>query len=301
VSIEAGAAWAPDTIHHLGTRTSSPATRRIHRGGVPAVPGQAGLSRTAPAVRWIDAPPSSSHHRAPPPLRLIAGLLLSKNSPRNAARARAPSSGSFISFCFFSTLSDEHSIASLPGRSPAPGSGELMRPTAPSCCGWSPSWRRSCWARGPGPYPLSLPMCFHAARGALSASTKARPRRELVSAVCACRVLPPACCGRRRLSGAGTTDQTRFRNPLVSPVPPRRRPPASGLGCGAGILLVAGGRRHPGAGLCGGGLATGGRSYVNRGRLARHDRTLVLVLGGVVGGARSPAPALAREEVWRPL
>jgi len=89
------------------------------------------------------------------------------------------------------------------------------------------------------------------------------------------------------LAGAGTTYQTLFRNPLVSP-DILGVATGAGLGAVAGILLSL-----PVAGIQGlaflGGLATVGLVYVIAAALRGHDRTLVLVLGGVVVGALAGA------------
>ena len=89
------------------------------------------------------------------------------------------------------------------------------------------------------------------------------------------------------LAGAGAAYQTLFRNPLVSPdilgVVDRRRPRR-----GARHPAVAAGRRHPGARLRAG-LATVALVYLIAAALRGHDRTLVLVLAGVVVGALAGA------------
>jgi iron complex transport system permease protein len=89
------------------------------------------------------------------------------------------------------------------------------------------------------------------------------------------------------LSGAGATYQTLFRNPLVSP---DILGVATGAGLGAvtGILLSL-----PVVGIqalaFAGGLATVAIVYLIAAALRGHDRTLVLVLGGVVVGALAGA------------
>jgi iron complex transport system permease protein len=89
------------------------------------------------------------------------------------------------------------------------------------------------------------------------------------------------------LSGAGGAYQTLFRNPLVSP---DILGVAAGAGLGAvvGILLSL-----PVAGIqalaFAGGLATVVVVYLIAAALRGHDRTLVLVLGGVVVGALAGA------------
>jgi iron complex transport system permease protein len=89
------------------------------------------------------------------------------------------------------------------------------------------------------------------------------------------------------LSGAGAAYQTLFRNPLVSP---DILGVATGAGLGAvtGILLAL-----PVAGIetlaFAGGLVTVALVYLIAAALRGHDRTLVLVLGGVVVGALAGA------------
>jgi iron complex transport system permease protein len=89
------------------------------------------------------------------------------------------------------------------------------------------------------------------------------------------------------LAGAGTAYQTLFRNPLVSP---DILGVSSGAGLGAvlGILLSL-----PVAGIqalaFGFGLATVALVYLIAAALHGHDRTLVLVLSGVVVGALAGA------------
>jgi iron complex transport system permease protein len=89
------------------------------------------------------------------------------------------------------------------------------------------------------------------------------------------------------LAGAGTAYQTLFRNPLVSP---DILGVSSGAGLGAvlGILLSL-----PVAGIqtlaFGVGLGTVALVYLIAGALHGHDRTLVLVLSGVVVGALAGA------------
>jgi iron complex transport system permease protein len=89
------------------------------------------------------------------------------------------------------------------------------------------------------------------------------------------------------LAGAGTAYQTLFRNPLVSP-DILGVSSGAGLGAVAGILLSL-----PVVGIQGlafvGGLATVALVYLIAAALRGHDRTLVLVLGGVVVGALAGA------------
>jgi len=138
-----------------------------------------------------------------------------------------------------------------------------------------------------GPYPLSLDDVAHAAARAFGADHGAPTPGEIVFG----RVrLPRVAAGMlvgAALAGAGTTYQTLFRNPLVSP-DILGVATGAGLGAVAGILLSL-----PVAGIQGlaflGGLATVGLVYVIAAALRGHDRTLVLVLGGVVVGALAGA------------
>ena len=138
-----------------------------------------------------------------------------------------------------------------------------------------------------GPYPLSLADVFHAAARAFGVDQGAPTPGEIVFG----RVrLPRVAAGMlvgAALAGAGTTYQTLFRNPLVSP-DILGVATGAGLGAVAGILLSL-----PVAGIQGlafvGGLATVGLVYVIAAALRGHDRTLVLVLGGVVVGALAGA------------
>jgi iron complex transport system permease protein len=138
-----------------------------------------------------------------------------------------------------------------------------------------------------GPYPLSLADVLHTAARAFGVDTGELTAGEIVFA----RVrLPRVAAGMlvgAALAGAGTTYQTLFRNPLVSP-DILGVATGAGLGAVAGILLSL-----PVAGIQGlafvGGLATVGLVYVIGAALRGHDRTLVLVLGGVVVGALAGA------------
>jgi iron complex transport system permease protein len=138
-----------------------------------------------------------------------------------------------------------------------------------------------------GPYPLSLADVLHAAARAFGVDHGAPTPGEIVFG----RVrLPRVAAGMlvgAALAGAGTTYQTLFRNPLVSP-DILGVATGAGLGAVAGILLSL-----PVAGIQGlafvGGLATVGLVYVIAAALRGHDRTLVLVLGGVVVGALAGA------------
>jgi iron complex transport system permease protein len=89
------------------------------------------------------------------------------------------------------------------------------------------------------------------------------------------------------LAGAGAAYQTLFRNPLVS-TDILGVASGAGLGAVAGILMSL-----PVAGIQGlafaGGLVTVALVYLIASALRGHDRTLVLVLGGVVVGALAGA------------
>jgi iron complex transport system permease protein len=89
------------------------------------------------------------------------------------------------------------------------------------------------------------------------------------------------------LAGAGTAYQTLFRNPLVSP-DILGVATGAGLGAAAGILLSL-----PVIGIQGlafvAGLVTVAMVYIIAAALRGHDRTLVLVLSGVVIGALAGA------------
>ena len=138
-----------------------------------------------------------------------------------------------------------------------------------------------------GPYPLGFADVLHAAARAVGVDNGAPTPGEIVFG----RVrLPRVAAGMlvgAALAGAGTTYQTLFRNPLVSP-DILGVATGAGLGAVAGILLSL-----PVAGIQGlafvGGLATVGLVYVIAAALRGHDRTLVLVLGGVVVGALAGA------------
>src|SRR5262249_5437373 len=138
-----------------------------------------------------------------------------------------------------------------------------------------------------GPYPLTLADVWHAAARALGAEAGAPTSGEIVFG----RVrLPRVCAGMlvgAALAGAGATYQTLFRNPLVSP-DILGVAPGAGLGGVAGILMSL-----PVAGIQGlafaGGLVTVALVYLISAALHGHDRTLVLVLSGVVVGALAGA------------
>jgi iron complex transport system permease protein len=138
-----------------------------------------------------------------------------------------------------------------------------------------------------GPYPLNLSDVLHGGARALGLEGGTPTAGEIVFG----RVrLPRVAAGMlvgAALAGAGAAYQTLFRNPLVSP---DILGVASGAGLGAvvGILLSL-----PVAGIQGlaflGGLSTVALVYLISAALRGHDRTLVLVLGGVVVGALAGA------------
>jgi iron complex transport system permease protein len=138
-----------------------------------------------------------------------------------------------------------------------------------------------------GPYPLRLADAVHTFARAFGHEGGTPTAGEIVFG----RVrLPRVAAGLlagAALSGAGATYQTLFRNPLVSP---DILGVATGAGLGAvtGILLSL-----PVVGIqalaFAGGLATVALVYLIAAALRGHDRTLVLVLGGVVVGALAGA------------
>jgi iron complex transport system permease protein len=138
-----------------------------------------------------------------------------------------------------------------------------------------------------GPYPLSVSDVLHGAARALGLEDGPPTPGEIVFG----RVrLPRVAAGMlvgAALAGAGATYQTLFRNPLVSP-DILGVASGAGLGAVAGILLSL-----PVAGIQGlafaGGLVTVALVYLIAAALRGHDRTLVLVLGGVVVGALAGA------------
>src|SRR5262245_50511918 len=138
-----------------------------------------------------------------------------------------------------------------------------------------------------GPYPLGLADVLHGAARALGLEDGTPTPGEIVFG----RVrLPRVAAGMlvgAALAGAGAAYQTLFRNPLVSP-DILGVASGAGLGAVAGILLSL-----PVAGIQGaafvGGLVTVALVYLIAAALRGHDRTLVLVLGGVVVGALAGA------------
>jgi len=138
-----------------------------------------------------------------------------------------------------------------------------------------------------GPYPLNWADVSRAAARLFGTNDAATSPGEIVfMRVRLPRVAAAALVGAA-LAGAGTAYQTLFRNPLVSP---DILGVATGAGLGAvlGILLSL-----PVAGIQGlafaGGLATVALVYLISAALHGHDRTLVLVLSGVVVGALAGA------------
>jgi iron complex transport system permease protein len=138
-----------------------------------------------------------------------------------------------------------------------------------------------------GPYPLGISDVLHGAARVLGLEAGPPTPGEIVFG----RVrLPRVAAGMlvgAALAGAGATYQTLFRNPLVSP-DILGVASGAGLGAVAGILLSL-----PVAGIQGlafvGGLVTVALVYLIAAALRGHDRTLVLVLGGVVVGALAGA------------
>src|SRR5215467_5287781 len=138
-----------------------------------------------------------------------------------------------------------------------------------------------------GPYPLAAADVIHAVHRLVGIDDGAPSAGEIVLLrVRLPRVAAAALVGIA-LAGAGTAFQTLFRNPLVSP---DILGVATGAGLGAvlGILLAL-----PVAGIQGlafaGGLVTVALVYLISAALHGHDRTLVLVLSGVVVGALAGA------------
>jgi iron complex transport system permease protein len=138
-----------------------------------------------------------------------------------------------------------------------------------------------------GPYPLhladvtsSVARLFGNASGAMTSGEIVFMRVRLPRVAAAILV-------GAALAGAGTAYQTLFRNPLVSP-DILGVSTGAGLGAVLGILLSL-----PVAGIQGLafllGLATVALVYLIAAALHGHDRTLVLVLSGVVIGALAGA------------
>jgi len=138
-----------------------------------------------------------------------------------------------------------------------------------------------------GPYPLALADVGRALGRLFGVGDGAVTPGEIVlMRVRLPRVAADVLVGAA-LAGAGAAYQTLFRNPLVSP-DILGVATGAGLGAVAGILLSL-----PVAGIQGlafvGGLATVALVYLIAAALRGHDRTLVLVLGGVVVGALAGA------------
>ena len=138
-----------------------------------------------------------------------------------------------------------------------------------------------------GPYPLALADVVHALGRAVGVDGgPVTPGEIVLTRVRLPRVAADVLVGAA-LAGAGAAYQTLFRNPLVSP---DILGVATGAGLGAvgGILLAL-----PVVGIqalaFAMGLATVGLVYFIAAALRGHDRTLVLVLGGVVVGALAGA------------
>jgi iron complex transport system permease protein len=138
-----------------------------------------------------------------------------------------------------------------------------------------------------GPFPLHVNDVWRAIGGWFGFQDGAATSAEIVfTRVRLPRVMAAALVGAA-LAGAGTAYQTLFRNPLVSP---DILGVAAGAGLGAvlGILLSL-----PVMGIQGlaflAGLATVALVYLIAAALRGHERTLVLVLSGVVVGALAGA------------
>jgi iron complex transport system permease protein len=138
-----------------------------------------------------------------------------------------------------------------------------------------------------GPYPLTLADVVHTVARAIGIESGTPTSGEIVFGRVRLPRVAAAILVGAALAGAGTTYQTLFRNPLVSP-DILGVSTGAGLGAVVGILLSL-----PVAGIQGlafvGGLATVALVYVIAAALRGHDRTLVLVLGGVVVGALAGA------------
>jgi iron complex transport system permease protein len=138
-----------------------------------------------------------------------------------------------------------------------------------------------------GPYPLVIADVVHAIGRLAGFDAGAVTPGEIVfMRVRLPRVAADMLVGAA-LAGAGAAYQTLFRNPLISP-DILGVAAGAGLGAAAGILLSL-----PVIGIQGlafvTGLATVAAVYVIAAALRGHDRTLVLVLSGVVIGALAGA------------
>jgi len=138
-----------------------------------------------------------------------------------------------------------------------------------------------------GPYPLRLNDILNAAARLFGHEDGAMASGEIVFMRVRLPRVAAAVLVGAALAGAGTAYQTLFRNPLVSP-DILGVSTGAGLGAVLGILLSL-----PVAGIQGLafllGLATVALVYLIAAALRGHDRTLVLVLGGVVVGALAGA------------
>ena len=138
-----------------------------------------------------------------------------------------------------------------------------------------------------GPYPLRLNDILNAAARLFGHEDGAMASGEIVFMRVRLPRVAAAILVGAALAGAGTAYQTLFRNPLVSP-DILGVSTGAGLGAVLGILLslpVAGIQML--AFLLG--LATVALVYLIAAALRGHDRTLVLVLSGVVIGALAGA------------
>jgi iron complex transport system permease protein len=142
-------------------------------------------------------------------------------------------------------------------------------------------------ALGVGPYPLRLSDILNAAARLFGHVDGAMTSGEIVFMRVRLPRVAAAVLVGAALAGAGTAYQTLFRNPLVSP-DILGVSTGAGLGAVLGILLSL-----PVAGIQGLafllGLATVALVYLIAAALRGHDRTLVLVLSGVVIGALAGA------------
>jgi iron complex transport system permease protein len=138
-----------------------------------------------------------------------------------------------------------------------------------------------------GPYPLRLADVTSSAARLFGHADDAMTSGEIVFMRVRLPRVAAAILVGAALAGAGTAYQTLFRNPLVSP-DILGVSTGAGLGAVLGILLSL-----PVAGIQGLafllGLATVALVYLIAAALHGHDRTLVLVLSGVVIGALAGA------------
>src|SRR3974390_931334 len=138
-----------------------------------------------------------------------------------------------------------------------------------------------------GPYPLHVADVWHGVGRLVGLDEGGVTAGEIVfTRVRAPRVVAAILVGPA-LAAAGTAYQTLFRNPLVSP-------DILGVAAGAGLGAVVGILFSlPVVGIQAlaflAGLATVGLVYLIAAALREHERTLVLVLSGVVVGALAGA------------